>query len=105
MSVIVTDATFQRDVLSSAKPVLVDFFTEWCAPCKPLAAALDELSAELAPKITIAKVNAETSPSVTNKYGVRGFPTMLIFKDGQVLASRSGAMPKQKLREWIEQSV
>lgn len=105
MSVIVTDATFQRDVLASPKPVLVDFFTDWCAPCKPLAASLDELSAELAPKITIAKVNAETSPNVTNKYGVRGFPTMLIFKDGQVLASRSGAMPKQKLREWIEQSV
>jgi thioredoxin 1 len=105
MSVIVTDATFQRDVLSSSKPVLVDFFTEWCAPCKPLAASLDELSAELAGKITIAKVDAESNPAVTNKYGVRGFPTMLIFKDGQVLASRSGAMPKQKLREWIEQSV
>ena len=105
MSVIVTDATFQRDVLSSPKPVLVDFFTEWCAPCKPLAASLDELSAELASKITIAKVDAESNPAVTNKYGVRGFPTMLIFKDGQVLASRSGAMPKQKLREWIEQSV
>jgi thioredoxin 1 len=105
MSVIVTDATFQRDVLGSSKPVLVDFFTEWCAPCKPLAASLDELSAELAGKITIAKVDAESNPAVTNKYGVRGFPTMLIFKDGQVLASRSGAMPKQKLREWIEQSV
>jgi thioredoxin 1 len=105
MSVDVTDATFQRDVLSSAKPVLVDFWTEWCAPCKPLAAVLDELSGELNGRITIAKVNAETSPTVTNKYGVRGFPTLLIFKDGQVLASRSGAMPKQKLREWIDQSI
>jgi thioredoxin 1 len=104
MSVDVTDATFQRDVLSSSKPVLVDFWTEWCAPCKPLAVSLDELSAELS-NIVIAKVNAETSPNVTNKYGVRGFPTMLIFKDGQVLASRSGAMPKQKLKEWIAQSI
>ena len=105
MSVHVTDATFQRDVLASSKPVLVDFFTEWCAPCKPLGAALDELAGELSSKIVIAKVDAEANPTIANKYGVRGFPTMLIFKDGQVLASRSGAMPKQKLKEWIEQSV
>lgn len=105
MSVTVTDATFQRDVLGSPKPVLVDFFTEWCAPCKPLAVSLDELSTEIGDKITIAKVNAELSPTITNKYGVRGFPTMLIFKGGEVAASRSGAMPKNKIREWIEQSI
>ena len=105
MSVTVTDATFQRDVLGSQKPVLVDFFTEWCAPCKPLAVLLDELSGEIGDKITIVKVNAEASPTVTNKYGVRGFPTMLIFKGGEVAASRSGAMPKNKIREWIEQSI
>ena len=105
MSVTVSDATFQREVLASPKPVLVDFWTEWCAPCKPLAVSLDELALELGDKIVIAKVNAETSPNVTNKYGVRGFPTMLIFKDGQVAASRSGAMPKQKLKEWIAQSI
>jgi thioredoxin 1 len=105
MSVNVSDATFQRDVLASPKPVLVDFWTEWCAPCKPLAVSLDELSAELGDKIVIAKVNAELSPNITNKYGVRGFPTMLIFKDGQVAASRSGAMPKQKIKEWIAQSI
>ena len=105
MSVTVTDTSFQRDVLGSAKPVLVDFFTEWCAPCKPLAASLDELSREIGDKITIVKVNAEENPNVTNKYGVRGFPTMLIFKGGEVAASRSGAMPKGKLKEWIEQSI
>jgi thioredoxin 1 len=105
MSVNVSDATFQRDVLASSKPVLVDFWTEWCAPCKPLAVSLDELSAELGDTIVIAKVNAELSPNITNKYGVRGFPTMLIFKDGQVAASRSGAMPKQKIKEWIAQSI
>ena len=105
MSVTVSDATFQREVLASTKPVLVDFWTEWCAPCKPLAVSLDELSVELGDKIVIAKVNAETSPNAANKYGVRGFPTMLIFKDGQVAASRSGAMPKQKIKEWIVQSI
>lgn len=105
MSVTVTDATFQRDVLTSPKPVLVDFFTEWCAPCKPLSVSLDELSGEIGDKITIVKVNAEMSPTITNKYGVRGFPTMLIFKGGEVAASRSGAMPKNKIREWIEQSI
>ena len=105
MSVTVTDTSFQRDVLGSAKPVLVDFFTEWCAPCKPLAVSLDELSREIGDKITIVKVNAEENPNVTNKYGVRGFPTMLIFKGGEVAASRSGAMPKGKLKEWIEQSI
>lgn len=105
MSVNVSDATFQRDVLASAKPVLVDFWTEWCAPCKPLAVSLDELSAEMGDKIVIAKINAETSPNAANKYGVRGFPTMLIFKDGEVLASRNGAMSKQKIKEWIDQSI
>jgi len=105
MSVTVTDATFQRDVLASPKPVLVDFWTDWCAPCKPLAVMLDELSSEIGDKIVIAKVNAETSPNITNKYGVRGFPTLLIFKEGEVLASRSGAMPKQKIKEWIDQNI
>lgn len=105
MSLTVTDATFQRDVLGSAKPVLVDFFTDWCAPCKQIAPALEELSKELGDKITIAKINAEESPAVTNKYGVRGFPTMVIFKGGQVLASQAGAMPKGKIKEWIERSI
>ena len=105
MSLTVTDATFQRDVLGSAKPVLVDFFTDWCAPCKQIAPALEELSKELSDKITIAKINAEESPDVTNKYGVRGFPTMVIFKGGQVLASQSGALPKGKIKEWIERSI
>lgn len=105
MSVTVSDATFEHDVLASSKPVLVDFWTEWCAPCKPLAVMLDELSVELGDKIVIAKLNAETSPGVANKYSVRGFPTLMIFKDGQVTASRSGAMPKQKIKEWIAQSI
>ena len=105
MTVTVSDATFQRDVLSSKTPVLVDFWTEWCAPCKPLAVSLDELAKELGGKIVIAKINAEENPNAANKYGVRGFPTMMIFKDGGVAASRNGAIPKQKIKEWIEQSI
>lgn len=105
MSVNVSDATFQRDVLASAKPVLVDFWTDWCQPCKPLGVSLDELSVEMGDKIVIAKINAETSPNAANTYGVRGFPTMVIFKDGEVMASRNGAMTKQKIKEWIEQSI
>lgn len=105
MSVTVTDATFVRDVLSSSRPVLVDFWTDWCAPCKPQGLVLDELSGELGDRILIAKMNAETSPDTAQKFGVRGFPTLLIFRNGQVTASRNGAMPKGKLREWIEASI
>lgn len=105
MTVTVSDATFQQDVLSSKVPVLVDFWTEWCAPCKPLAVSLDELAKELGGKIVIAKINAEENPNVAHKYGVRGFPTMMIFKDGGVAAARNGTIPKQKIKEWIEQSI
>ena len=105
MSVIVSDSNFASAVLASAKPVLVDFWTDWCGPCKPLGVMLDELAQEIGDRVVIAKINAETSPEVTQRFGVRGFPTMLIFKDGQVAAMRSGTMPKGKLREWIEASI
>lgn len=100
-----TDATFQRDVLASKTPVLVDFWTDWCAPCKPLGVALDEIAGELGSSIVIAKMNAEENPKIANQYGVRGFPTMLIFKDGEVAAARNGAMAKQKIKEWIAQTI
>ena len=100
----VTDETFERDVLKSAKPVLVDFWAEWCGPCKQIAPTLDQIAEELSEKVTIAKVNIEDSPSTPGRYGVRGIPTMMIFKDGQMASMKVGAMPKAKILEWLSES-
>jgi len=97
----ITDASFEADVLGASKPVLVDFWAEWCGPCKQIGPSLEELSAELAGKITIAKLNVDENPTTPTKYGVRGIPTMMIFRDGQVAATKVGALPKSKILEWI----
>jgi thioredoxin 1 len=97
----VTDESFERDVLQSSTPVLVDFWAEWCGPCKQIAPALEQISEELAGSVTIAKVNIEESPTVPSRYGVRGIPTMMLFRDGQMASMKVGAMPKQKILEWL----
>src|SRR3954462_9127213 len=105
MPIKVSDASFQADVLDAKKPVLVDFWAEWCGPCRMIAPALDELSNELGDKVTIAKLNIDENPHVPTKYGVRGIPTMMIFHQGQVAATKVGALPKSKIKEWIESSI
>ena len=103
-TVTVTDESFETDVLKSASPVLVDFWAEWCGPCKQIAPALDQISEELSGRVTIAKVDIEDSPSTPGRYGVRGIPTMMLFKDGQMTSMKVGAMPKAKILEWLSQS-
>ena len=105
MSKQVTDDSFDADVISSTKPVLVDFWAEWCGPCKQIAPALDELNEEFGDQLTIAKVNIDENPETPSKYGVRGIPTLIIFKDGEVASTKVGALPKSKLKEWIDSVI
>jgi thioredoxin 1 len=101
----VTDASFDADVLQASGPVLVDFWAEWCGPCKQLAPALEDISKELGDKLTVAKVNIDENPGSPNKYGVRGIPTLLLFKNGEVVATKVGALPKSKLYEWVQSNL
>jgi thioredoxin 1 len=101
----VSDASFQADVLNSKSPVVVDFWAEWCGPCRMIAPALEELASELEGKVTVAKINIDENPGVPTKYGVRGVPTLMIFQNGQVAATKVGALPKSKIKEWIESSI
>jgi thioredoxin 1 len=101
----ISDATFQSDVLDSDKPVVVDFFAEWCGPCKMMAPGLAELAEEMADDVTIVKIDAEESPEAPSRYGVRGFPTLIVFKGGEPVAIRPGAMRKSELKSWIEASI
>jgi thioredoxin 1 len=100
----VTDDTFEASVLKASGPVLVDFWAEWCGPCKQIAPALEQIAQELEGQVTIAKLDIEDSPMTPGRYGVRGIPTMMIFKDGQMAAMKVGAMPKQKILEWLAEA-
>ena len=101
----VTDNTFELDVLRADGPVLVDFWAEWCGPCKQIAPSLDEISEELEGKVSLAKVNIDENPETPSKYGVRGIPTLMLFKDGEVASTKVGALPKSKLKEWVESVI
>ncbi len=101
-TVAVTDESFATDVLGADGPVLVDFWAEWCGPCKMIGPSLEEISDELAGKVTIVKINIDDNPDAPGKYGVRGIPTMILFKNGAPAATKVGAAPKSALKGWLE---
>ena len=101
----VTDESFQTDVLGADKPVLVDFWAEWCGPCKAIAPALESLAETMGSKLTVAKINIDDNPQTPSTYNVRGIPTLIIFQAGAVIATKIGALPPQKLSEWVDEAL
>ena len=101
----VTDANFEAEVLQSKEPVVVDFWAEWCGPCRMIAPALDEISKEMEGKVKIVKMNVDENPGVPGKFGIRSIPTLMLFKDGQLAAQKVGAAPKGELSKWIAGSI
>ena len=104
-TIAVTDASFQSDVLDSDKPVLVDFWAEWCGPCKMIGPSLEEIADELADKVTIAKMDIMENTGVPGQIGVQSIPLMVLFKDGKPVAQKLGAAPKSQLKGWLESEL
>ena len=100
-----TDATFSQDVLKSEKPVLLDFWAEWCGPCKMIAPILDEIASEYKDKLRVAKIDIESNPQTPPKYGIRGIPTLMLFKNGSVEATKVGALSKSQLTAFIDSHI
>ena len=100
----ITDASFHADVIASEKPVLVDFWAEWCGPCRQIGPALEEINNELA-GVDIVKINIDDNPDAPTRYGVRGIPTMILFKNGAPVATKVGAAPKSQLKSWLESAL
>ncbi|MGF1560888.1 MAG: thioredoxin TrxA [Geminicoccaceae bacterium] len=97
-----SDSDFESDVIQADKAVLVDFWAEWCGPCKMIAPHLEEIDRDLGDMVQVVKVNIDDNPNTPTKYGVRGIPTLMLFKNGELKATKVGAMPKSKLKEWVE---
>jgi thioredoxin 1 len=101
-SIAVSDDSFDSDVLKAEGSILVDFWAEWCGPCKMISPALEEIAKEMDGRVQIAKMNIDDNPMTPQKYGVRGIPTLMLFRDGQVAATKVGAVPKNQLQDWVE---
>ena len=101
----VEDGDFKSTVLESDLPVVVDYWAEWCGPCKMISAALEEISDELSGKVTIAKMNVDDNPNTPSQYGVKGLPTLMVFKKGEVVATKLGGLPKSQLSDWVNANV
>lgn len=101
----ISDDEFETAVIGGSGPILVDFWAEWCGPCKQIGPILDEIATEMAGKLTVAKVNIDNNPEAPQRFGVRGIPTMILFKDGKPVATKVGSMPKSQLVEWLNTLV